>query len=59
VLVSRALFGDIVNLQGDAGARKLLVGRGGEVLEVPVSREAILVDLDTPEALAKARMTAD
>jgi molybdenum cofactor cytidylyltransferase len=59
VLVSRALFGDIVNLQGDAGARKLLVGRSGEVLEVPVSREAILVDLDTPEALAKARMTAD
>ena len=59
VLVSRVLFGDIAKLQGDAGARKLLAGRSGEVLEVPVSRDAILIDLDTPEALAKARMKVD
>jgi molybdenum cofactor cytidylyltransferase len=55
VLVSRVLFGDIAKLQGDAGARKLLAGRSGQVLEVPVTNDAVLVDLDTPEALAKVR----
>ncbi len=56
VLLSRSLFGAVAALQGDAGARKLLNGRAGEVLEVPVTSDAILIDLDTPEALAKARM---
>ena len=56
VLLSRSLFGAVAALQGDAGARKLLNGRAGEVLEVPVSNDAVLIDLDTPEALARARI---
>ena len=59
VLLSRSLFGAVAALQGDAGARKLLNGRAGEVLEVPVSNDAVLIDLDTPEALARARIQAD
>jgi molybdenum cofactor cytidylyltransferase len=59
VLLSRSLFGAVAALQGDAGARKLLNGRAGEVLEVPVTSDAILIDLDTPEALAKARMRSE
>ena len=59
MLLSRSLFGAVAALQGDAGARKLLNGRAGEVLEVPVSNDAVLIDLDTPEALARARIQAD
>ncbi len=59
VLLSRSLFGAVAALQGDAGARKLLNGRAGEVFEVPVSNDAVLIDLDTPEALARARIQAD
>ncbi len=55
VLLSRALFDEVAKLQGDAGARKLLQGLAGDVLEVPVASDAVLIDLDTPEALAKAR----
>ena len=58
VLLSRSVFGEVATLQGDAGARKLLQGRARDVLEVPVASDAVLIDLDTPEALAKARMKA-
>ena len=56
VLLSRALFGAVAALEGDAGARKLLVEHRNAVLEVPVESLSVLTDLDTPEALAKARM---
>jgi len=59
VLLSRVLFGEVARLQGDAGARKLLQGRAGEVLEVPIASDAVLIDLDTPEALAKVRMKSN
>ena len=56
VLLSRAIFDEVATLQGDSGARKLLQGRVRDVLEVSISSEAVLIDLDTPEALAKARL---
>ena len=59
VLLSRTLFGELATLQGDAGARKLLQGKAGDVIEVPVTHNAVLIDIDTPEALAKARMKGD
>jgi molybdenum cofactor cytidylyltransferase len=55
VLLSRTLFEEVSTLQGDAGARRLLNGRADDVLEVPIASDAVLIDLDTPEALAKAR----
>ncbi len=51
VVIARALFPDIARLSGDAGARKLLAGRADEVIEVPVGDDAVVVDIDTPEAL--------
>lgn len=57
VLLLREAFADVSGLTGDAGARKYLMGHRDQVLEVPVSDTSILVDLDTPEALARARMT--
>ena len=59
VLLSRTLFEEVATLQGDAGARKLLNGRTEDVLEVPIASDAVLIDLDTPEALAKARFKGD
>lgn len=56
VLLMRKSFADVSSLTGDAGARKYLQDHRDHVLEVPVSDTAVLVDLDTPEALARARM---
>jgi molybdenum cofactor cytidylyltransferase len=55
VLLKRVLFPEIARLAGDQGARKLLQSRASEVLEVPVDAPGVLQDIDTPEALARAR----
>ena len=57
VLIARKLFPEIQTLSGDAGARKLLMAYRETVIEMPVTSEGVLTDLDTPEALAKARAT--
>ena len=55
VLWSRRFFPDLMALEGDVGARHL-IGRYAEaVTEVPVPDEAALTDVDTPEALVRAR----
>jgi molybdenum cofactor cytidylyltransferase len=51
VVLSRALFPAVSGLSGDAGARRLLQGRRHEVVEVPVSDDAVALDVDTPDAL--------
>lgn len=50
-LIGRAVFADVMNLEGDEGARRLLRGRSG-VVEVHVEDEGVALDVDTPEALA-------
>ncbi len=55
VLIARGLFGAVASLQGDVGARSLLDAAGDQVVEVGIEEEGLLVDVDTPEALAKAR----
>ena len=56
VLLSRALFAAIAGLDGDEGARKLLVGAGaGQVIEVGAAGPGATLDIDTPAALDEAR----
>jgi len=55
VLLSRKLFPEIEKLSGDTGARKLLQSHHADVIEMPIMNDHVLIDLDTPEALAKAR----
>jgi molybdenum cofactor cytidylyltransferase len=55
VIIARALFPRVQALQGDAGARKLLEHVRDRVIEVPVSEDAVALDVDTPEALAEIR----
>ena len=51
VVWSRRFFPDLMAVEGDVGARHL-IGRYGEaVVEVPVSGDAALTDIDTPQAL--------
>jgi molybdenum cofactor cytidylyltransferase len=54
VLIARKLFAGIAALEGDAGARKLLKGRE-DVLELETQDPSILIDADTPDALAELR----
>src|SRR5262245_58901097 len=55
VLWSRRFFPDLMVLEGDVGARHL-IGRYGEaVVEVPVTGNAALTDVDTPDALSAVK----
>jgi molybdenum cofactor cytidylyltransferase len=57
VVMRRALFGAVMALSGDHGARALLKANQAQVIEVPIDDPAIMLDLDTPEALALARQS--
>jgi molybdenum cofactor cytidylyltransferase len=51
VLLSRALFPDLLRLTGDQGARKVLAAIPGGVGEVAVNDPGILRDIDMPDML--------
>jgi molybdenum cofactor cytidylyltransferase len=55
VLWPRACFARIMQLAGDAGAKRLLADHPSAVREIDLGTEAIFIDVDTPEALAKLR----
>lgn len=49
VLFSRSVFGELINASDAVGARQVVWGHAGEVMEVELDDEGILVDVDTPE----------
>ncbi len=51
VVWSRRFFHDLMQIQGDIGARHLIGHYAEAVVEVPVTDEAALIDVDTPDAL--------
>ena len=51
VIWPRAFFPDILELNGDQGARALISRYQGRVLEVPCDDEGVLMDIDTPADL--------
>ena len=55
VLWPRACFGEMLQLEGDAGAKRLLTAHASRVREVELATDAIFADVDTPEALAQIR----
>lgn len=55
VLWSRRLFSELMALEGDFGARHLIVKHAEAVIEVEVNGKGPFLDIDTPEALIKAR----
>lgn len=54
ILLDRRFFPDMAALAGDRGAREIISQHEEWVAEIPVDDPAILVDFDTPEALAAA-----
>jgi molybdenum cofactor cytidylyltransferase len=55
VLWSRRFFPELMALDGDIGARHLIMKHGEAVAEVPVDGQGAFLDIDTPQALADAR----
>jgi molybdenum cofactor cytidylyltransferase len=55
VLWDRAHFAEMATLDGDQGARALIRRHEDRVCEVEMDDDGVLVDLDTPEALAAYR----
>ena len=55
VLWSRRFFGELMTLDGDIGARHLIIKHGEAVAEVPVEGHGAFLDIDTPQALEAAR----
>jgi molybdenum cofactor cytidylyltransferase len=55
VLWPRAHFAEMLQLEGDAGAKRLLAAHASRVREVDLGTDAIFTDVDTPEALAQLR----
>lgn len=53
VILPRALFAAVVQLEGDTGARHLVEAEGLDVVDVEIG-PAAAVDVDTPEALQSA-----
>ena len=55
VLWPRRNFSELLQLDGDTGAKRLFAVHSQEVCEVPVGDDAIFSDIDTPEELAQMR----
>lgn len=52
VLFARRFFPEMQDIAGDSGARALIGEHGDVVCEVPMDDDAVLFDVDTPEALS-------
>ena len=55
VLLGRRFFPEIQALTGDVGAKPLVADYPELVAEVPMPDDAVLTDIDTPDALARRR----
>ena len=52
VLWGRRYFAEMSEVSGDVGARHLIGANADQVVEVPRDNPGVLIDLDTPEAVA-------
>lgn len=53
VLLGRALFDELQDLEGDTGAKPLMLRYPDRVVEVTMDDAAVLLDVDTPDALER------
>ena len=59
VLFRSDLYGELLSAPPDVGARAVVWAHSAEVLEVPVEDEAVVLNLNDPEALRLARERED
>jgi len=55
VVWSRRFFHDLMSITGDIGARHLIGSYAEAVVEIPVTGEAALTDVDTPESFSAVK----
>jgi molybdenum cofactor cytidylyltransferase len=55
ILWSRQFFAEMMALSGDSGARKLIDEHADLVAEIEMDSDSVLIDIDTPQALAELR----
>lgn len=53
VLFARRFFEEMTNVSGDVGARHLIGKHEDVAVEIEIDDDSVLMDVDTPEALAK------
>jgi molybdenum cofactor cytidylyltransferase len=53
VLIGTQYLEETLQLQGDVGARRILMNHPGDILEIAVDQDAVLKDIDTPEEYQK------
>ena len=58
VLLAKSLFRELDGVAGDTGARDLVAAHPELVAEIEMESDAVLTDIDTPQALAKLAATA-
>jgi molybdenum cofactor cytidylyltransferase len=58
VLLARQFFAELAAISGDIGARDLIAAHPERVVEVEMESDAVLTDIDTPQALAKLAASA-
>jgi molybdenum cofactor cytidylyltransferase len=58
VLLAKPLFAELAAVTGDVGARDLVAAHPELVAEVEMESDAVLTDIDTPQALARLAATA-
>jgi molybdenum cofactor cytidylyltransferase len=51
VIFSRAIFPELMALEGDTGGRPVIAAHAADVVEVPLADERPLIDVDTPHDL--------
>ena len=56
VLLGHRFFAEIQEISGDVGARQLIGAYPDLIVEVAMDGDGVLVDIDTPQALKKARV---
>lgn len=55
VVWARRFFNDLMSIRGDFGARYLIGSYSEAVVEVPLTGDAALIDVDTPESLSAVK----
>jgi molybdenum cofactor cytidylyltransferase len=58
VLLGRRFFAELRQIDGDAGARRLIAANPEAVAEVEMTGDGVLTDIDTPQALARLAATS-
>ncbi|MDV3244717.1 MAG: nucleotidyltransferase family protein [Nitrososphaerales archaeon] len=54
ILLRKTLYGEMLRLRGDTGAKSVIKRHAESVLEVPVTDEGVLVDVNTPADIRAA-----